>query len=126
MIIIGHEIIEYKKIETIQNIDDIKKTKSNSVVFFNYDIELMQYCKMNDISYGVYAHDIKSAIFANALEAKYIFSTKKNIKDIQEVANEYMFDSKVLQIISDESMVENAAKKGIDGVIYEKVLKGMI
>ena len=35
----------------------------------------------------------------------------------------YLFDSKVLALIADENEIENLARKNIDGVIFQKVIK---
>mgnify|MGYP000718255404 CR=1 FL=1 len=126
MLIIGHEIIPYEDINIIKSVDDIKKSKTNSTVLFDYNIALMDYCMQNNISYGVYINDIKSAVFANSLHAKYLLVSIKSSLEIQKIANEYMFDAKVLEIILDDSMIESVAKKNIDGIIYENCIKGMI
>jgi len=41
MIIIGHNDLDNFEIEIIKNIDDIKKTKPNSIVAFKYDLKLL-------------------------------------------------------------------------------------
>jgi hypothetical protein len=126
MIILGHEIIPSEEFVVIYSQNEINSTKANSTIFFNFDIACVQYCCKNNISCGVYINDIKSAIFANALGAKYLIVTKKTSSAIQKVANEYMFDSKVLQIIKDDSFIEEVANNGIDGVVYEKSIKEML
>ena len=125
MIIIGHEKIEFEKLYIVKTLEDIGYSIANSCVVFNYNMELMEYCKQNSITFGVYTKHIKEAIFANAMEAKYIISLGNFTKDIQSIANEYMFDAKILEIVKSENDIESVALKGIDGIIYESLLKGM-
>jgi len=48
------------------------------------------------------------------------------VKEIQKIAENYMFDSKIIQPIKTDDEVEEVALKGIDGVIYEIVIKEII
>lgn len=126
MLILGHDIIPSEKIETISFVEQIQKTPPNSTVFFQYNIDLMKYCFDNNLPYGVYVNSIKQAIFANSLGAKYIIVMSSHAKEIQDIANEYMFDSKILQVIYHESHIEDVAKHGVDGVVFENILRGML
>ena len=126
MLIIGHKLIPNEKIYTVKSLEDIGYSIPNSTVVFNYDEELMSYCVENKINFGIYAHDIKSAIMANALGAKYILTMGLNAKKLQEIAENYMFDSKILQVIMEENEIEAVALNGIDGVIFENAIKGLL
>lgn len=111
-------IIKYKKdFYPIKDIEDIKNTPSNSIVCFDYDLKLMKYCQKNSISFAVKISSIKEAVFANNFGAKYLIVTKTKAKEIQDIANEYLFDSKVLVKIVFDWEIEIFAKLGIDGVI---------
>jgi hypothetical protein len=126
MIIIGNKDIPYTSISVIQDKRDIEKTQPNSVVVFSYDVQLLKYCYENNLKCAVYIQNIKEAIFANSLEALYIVVQNNNSSSIQKIAENYMFDSKVLQIIQDDNMIEEVALKGIDGVIYKDLLKDLL
>jgi hypothetical protein len=125
MIIIGHEKIEFEKIYVVHSLEDIGYSMPNSCVVFNYNLEMMEYCKKNDIAYGVYTKHIKEAVLANAMETKYIITLNSTSKEIQDIANEYMFDAKILEIVPSDDAISSVAKKGVDGIIYESLLKGM-
>jgi hypothetical protein len=43
---------------------------------------------------------------------------------IQKIAENYMFDSKILQIIKNDNDIQNVALNGIDGCIYDFIIKG--
>ena len=123
MIIIGNKDIPYLDITTIKNKEDIQKTKPNSMVSFIYDIEIIKYCYENNIKCAVVVKNIKEAIFSNSLMSTYILVENSISKEIQTIAEHYMFDSKILEIIQDDDSIENVAKNGIDGVLYKELIK---
>jgi len=104
---------DFNKIKTIQ---DIKNTPSNSTILFDFDKKIMKFCQANGIKYAVTVSSILEAILANNLNADFIIVNKKLTKEIQETANEYLFDSKILVKIVFEWEIETFAKLGIDGV----------
>lgn len=122
MIIIGDEYIPFEKTEIISKIEDIQYSSSNSTVLFDFDKDIMKYCMENSVSYGVKISSIKEAVFANSLNAKYLISSNKLVQSIQHLAENYMFDTKVLAIIRSEEDIEQFAVVGIDGVIYNNLL----
>ncbi len=122
MILLGDTLVPYEDIFYINSIDDIKNSKANSTLVFSYKDELLKYCFENSLLYAVLVKSLKEAIYANALNAKYIVCDKNLDKSIQDIAENYMFDSKILSIIENSDEIENIASKQIDGVIYKKLL----
>lgn len=122
MIIIGDNLVPYEKPYFISSIEDIKATKPNSILLFNYDEKIAKYCYENSLNFAVIVDSLKEAIYANSLNARYIISKIKLSKKIQKIAENYMFDSKILAIIYSNDELEKVAKKEIDGVIYNKLL----
>lgn len=122
MIILGDSLVPYESMFFIKSIEEIKNSKANSTLVFEYKEELLKYCFENSLGYGVLVKSLKEAIYSNALNAKYIVCDKNLDKDIQNLAENYMFDSKVLSIIDNENEIEDIALKQIDGVIYKKIL----
>jgi hypothetical protein len=123
MIIIGDNLVPYEDISFISSILDIKDTKANSTLIFYYDEELLKYASQNALSSAVIVSSIKEAIYSNSLNAKYIISKKDLAKQIQKIADNYMFDSKNLAIIGSNEEFEEIAKDEIDGVIYRRFTK---
>ena len=105
------------------SIEDISNTKPNSVVAFKYNIDIVNYCSLNNISSAVVISNIQEAIFSNSLNAKYIIVKNSIAKEIQKIAENYMFDAKIITIIKCDDEIENIALDGIDGVIYEELIK---
>ena len=93
-------------------------------MIFKFDIEIMKYCKQNSISYGVVINNIKELMLSNSLSANFIIIRNKD-KNIQDIADNYMFDAKILTIINNDDEIEDVAKNSIDGVIYQAVIKGL-
>jgi hypothetical protein len=122
MIIIGDKNIPYGTICKIETIDDIKNTKPNSIVLFDFNLDILKYTKQNDIKSAVVVNNIKDSIFCASFDAFYIIVPKNISKKIQKIADSYMFDSKILAMIEDENSIENIAKKQIDGVIYKNLI----
>ncbi len=122
MIIIGDYFIPYENIETINCVEDISLTQSNSTIVFDFDKDIMVYCMKNDLSYAVKITNITQAIYANSMGAKYIISLDKIIESVQKIAENYLFDSKIMAIINGEDEIEQYAIKGIDGVIFQSSL----
>jgi len=119
MIILGHKQIKSEKVSCIKNKEDIKNTLPNSCVAFIFDMDILAYCETNSIACAVYVSNIKNAVFANALNAKYILCQKDSAK-------EKMIKTKILQIISDKNEIEIITKNGIDGIIFENTIKGLV
>ena len=122
MIIIGDKLVPFENIQYIQNVENIKDTKANSTIIFNYDELVLKYCYENEISLAVVVTSIKEAIYCNSLNVKYIISEKELAKEIQKIADNYMYDSKNLAIIDSNEEFEEVAKNEIDGVIYRDLI----
>ena len=122
MILIGDKLVPFGEFFNISSIDEIKNTKANSLISFRYNENLLTYSYENDLYYAVVISSIKEAIYANNLNARYIICQKELAKDIQKIADNYMFDSKVLAVIQTSDEIEEIALNEIDGIIYKNVL----
>lgn len=123
MIIIGDKLVPFEDIQYIQNAENIKDTKANSTIIFNYDEKVLKYCYENELSLAVIVTSIKEAIYCNSLNVKYIISEKELAKEIQKIADNYMYDSKNLAIIDSNEEFEEIVENEIDGVIYRALIK---
>ena len=123
MIIIGDKLIPFENIQYIQNAENIKDTKANSTIIFNYNEETLKYSYENELHVAVIVKSIKEAIYCNSLNAKYIISVINLAVQIQKIADSYMYDSKNLVIIDSNEEFENITKNEIDGVIYRDLIK---
>ena len=126
MIIIGHPWVESQVFRKTSSLAEIKASTSSEILLFDSLLtsqDLVQYCYKNTIAYAVEVASLKEAVFANALEAKYLLCSKAQAKEIQEMAQEYLFDTRVLVKITNEDEIDAIAKLGIDGVIFKEAIR---
>jgi len=123
VLIIGHPLIPFKPLYKVTKIEDIKKTKPNCTILIDFNNkELVEYCAIQGISLALHVKSIKDACLANALGAKFIIVDDSLAKQVQNLATEYLFDTKILLQIEDENDIEKAAKNFIDGVVFKKAI----
>ena len=122
MIIIGDKLIPFEDMFVIDSIEEIKSTKANSTLIFSYDENLLKYCFENSLNFAVLVNSIKEAVYSNSLGAKYIISSKDLAKEIQKIAENYMYDSKILAIITSNDEFDEIIEAQIDGVIYKELM----
>jgi len=109
-----------EKFVKVKTIEDIKNSPSNTTLIFDYcesSIEVFNFCRINNIPYGVKINNIKELIFISNLNSKYAFT--ENIKQaeiFQKIANEYLLDTKIILLINSLEEIEKIALFGIDGV----------
>jgi len=125
MIVIGHPWIKSQHFSKVFSIEDIKSTKTDDIVL----LELLtnshstaQYCQSNGIVYAVFAKTLEDAIFANALGAAYLICEEDAALMIQPIAQEYLFDTRILVLIHNDKEISQIAKSGIDGVVFAEAI----
>ena len=62
-------------------------------------------------------------MYSSIFEAKYIIVPNNLLIQAQIIANNYMFDSKILAIIQNDDELEKAILNEIDGVIYKHIIQ---
>ncbi|MDY0052763.1 MAG: hypothetical protein RBR65_09505 [Aliarcobacter sp.] len=123
MILIGDELVPFENFSFISNIEQINSTKANSTILFNYDEVLLKYTYKNKLPSAIIVNSLKDSIYCNNLNAKYIISEKDLAKQIQKIADNYMFDSKNIAIIDSNDEFEEVLSYEIDGIIYRKLIQ---
>ena len=104
----------------VKTIEDIKNSPSNTTLVFHYcdtSLELYAFCKENSIPYAVIANDIKELVFCHNLGAKYIFcDTIKKAKKFQQIAENYLMDTKIVYLADNLEKINEIADYGIDAI----------
>jgi len=121
MLLFGHRFIESESFYHITDIDAITKTPPSSTLYLPFseeNLDIISYLNANSVSFVLVVADIKELIYASALNAKYIVVSKKLAKTAQDIAESYLFDSKILVTIEKESEIEEMALLNIDGVLF--------
>ncbi|AHJ11801.1 hypothetical protein [Sulfurospirillum multivorans] len=119
MILIGHELISSEPFYKVASVEEIAKTPSNAVVLFEFEPALSAYCVEQKVTFALHVRHIKELIFANALGASYFVVDKSLALHAQKIADDYLFDGKVLLLSSDENEIEFTASHAIDGILFE-------
>lgn len=123
MIILGHDFIKSELFYFVKKSENIVNTPPNSTVAFEFseqNLELCEHCREEDVSFAIIADVVKDVLFANSLGANFIICDKKLAAKAQKLADEYMFDAKILLYVANEADLEWAADLGIDGILFEK------
>ena len=122
MIVLGSLDILCEDIEYI-DIKNLNNTKSGSTVIIDFvDAKMLGVLQDEQVPFGVVVCSIKEAIIANSYSAKYIISKKQLSDKLQKIADNYLFDSRIISIIEDDKELEESAIDGIDGVIFKNLL----
>jgi hypothetical protein len=126
MLVIGHPWIESPKFHKVFSIEDIQNSAADEIVLLEPLVDsysYAQYCQKNDIEYAVVVNTLEDAIYANALSATYMLCEEDSALMIQPIAQEYLFDTKVLVLIHSKKEISKLARNGIDGVIFAEAIK---
>ncbi len=121
MILIGHPWIESPEFCRVYSKEDIEKSRPDQIVLLEPLVDshvLAQHCHNNEIAYAVVVNSLDDAIYANALGALYMICDEDTALVIQPIAENYLFDTKVLVLIHTEKEIAKIARGGIDGVIF--------
>ena len=125
MLLLGHRFIGSENLYHIADIEAVLKTPPNSTIYLEFDennLDIIDYLRANGISFALAVKNLTEVIYASSLEAKYIITDEALCKEAQEIAQEYLFDAKVLVRVMSDDEIEKYAKIGIDGVIYPEAI----
>jgi hypothetical protein len=123
MIIIGHPLLDFEPFYKITSIEEAKKTPPNSTILFDFDkdaLKLFRFAKKNRLPFAVEVKSVKELLISNGWGASYAVINREFAKTAQKLAEEYLFDMKILVKIESEIEMEELAKDFIDGVIFER------
>ncbi len=121
MLLFGHRFIPSETFYHITNIDDIHHTPPNACLTFAFseeNLDIIQHCNDNALHFALSIDNTTELIYASALNATYLIVTQTLAQRAQKIAQEYLFDAKILVKIEKDAEIEAMAHLGIDGVIY--------
>jgi hypothetical protein len=125
MILLGHHFIKSETLYHVTDVDAIFKTPPSSTLYIEFsetNLDIINHAHENSVPFALQVQTITELIYASSLEAKYIVVEKKLAKTAQEVAENYLFDAKILVKIHNDSEIEEMAFLSIDGVIYPNAI----
>ena len=123
MVVLGFFLeLNEQKIEYLKDFNSIDKTKPSSIVVVDFNInDIKKYSSYNNLL-GVVVKSIKEFIIVANCEVLYAVCEYELSKTLQKIAENYMYDTKVISIIDNEDSIEQVALDGIDGVINRDFL----
>ncbi|MDD5406624.1 MAG: hypothetical protein PHE73_06775 [Sulfurovaceae bacterium] len=125
MLVFGHSLIPCKPWYTASSIDDILQPPPSSIILISNlseNSDIAMHCKKNDLPFAVKTESIKDAVIAANLGASYALCEIENTREIQQIANEYLWTMRIITPINDENEIESIALQGIDGVIFKNFI----
>jgi len=125
MLIFGHKFIPSESLYHITDIDSISNTPPSSIIYIEFsedNLDIINHANANQIEFALDVKNITELIYASALGAKYISLSREIAKTAQDIAENYLFDAKILAHIIDNKEIEELALLGIDGVIFSNAI----
>ncbi|WP_299548527.1 hypothetical protein [uncultured Helicobacter sp.] len=122
MLILNHSLITPLNLVFIKEKTEIKNSLPNDfLILENNDsiTKLAKYCKDNHLDFSAIPTNITEALLLVNLNARHLLTDNLEFAStLQKLAEIYLFDTKILLIITQETEIETAAKHSIDGVIF--------
>jgi hypothetical protein len=125
MLIFGHPWIKSPTFKKVFSKEDIAEVSSGEMILLeplSDSIVLAQHCQAQRIDFAVTVTNVTEALFVNALGGKYLVCQLEDATKIQPIAQEYLFDTKVLTLIISEREIQKMAELSIDGVIFPEAI----
>lgn len=125
MLIFGHRFIDNQNFYHISDIDSIQNTPPSSCVLIEFEeenLDIIKHCSLNSIAIAILAKNITEIIYSSTLGASYIIVNKSLAKMAQDLAQNYLFDAKILVMLEKEQDIEELALLGIDGILFSNAI----
>ncbi len=125
MLLFGHRFITSERFYHIDDITAISHTPANALlylVFNESNLDILEHLQRNELRFGVEVMTVTELIYAENFGASYIIVTPSLAKEAQQIAENYLFDAKILARIESDDAIETMAYEGIDGVLFAEAL----
>jgi len=125
MLIYGHRFIDSPSLYHIQSVEAIQNTPPSSTIFLPFEeknLDIIKHLNENNINFALEAKNITEVIYASSLNASYIIVKKELAPTIQNIANNYLFDAKILVTLESEDEIQEMALLGVDGIIFSNAI----
>lgn len=125
MLLFGHRFIDSERFYHIDDIDAIAHTPPGSLLYLAFskaNLDIIAHLNANALRFGLEAQTLRDVIYANALGASYIIVEEDLANNAQKVAENYLFDAKILCRIDEEEKIEAMAHEGIDGILFPEAI----
>jgi len=125
MIFFGHRFIQSHCFYHIQSIEAIDNTPPSSTIFLEFsekNLDIISFASKNTIPMALHVKNITELLYASSFDALYIVVEKELAKTAQNIAQDYLFDAKILVFVTQEDEIEELGLLGVDGVIFPNAI----
>jgi len=125
MLLFGHKFVKSESFYHITAIDAITNTPPSSILYLSFsekNLDIINHIQKNGIKFALSVANTTELIFASNLNATFIIVPKELAKEAQNLAETYLFDSKILVKIEADDEIESLAHQGIDGVLFPNAI----
>jgi len=125
MLLFGHRFIPHHIFFHISDIESIEKTPPASQLYLQFkesNLDIIEHLQQNGLNFALKVANIAEVVYASALGANFIVVDLEIAKEAQNIAENYLFDAKVLVHATKENAIEEVAILGIDGIIFPEAI----
>ena len=125
MLLYGHRFIPSDSFYHVLDIDSIKNTPPSSIVHIEFceeNLDIIEHTRINQIHSSISCQTITEIIYASSLGASFIVIHPNLCENAIKIANDYLFDAKILVLIEEENEIEDLALSGVDGIIFSNAI----
>ena len=125
MLLFGHPYIPSPLFYHIATQEAIEHTPPNSYIcieFHEKNLDIIRYMQEQKLSFALICNTVNELIFAHNLDASFIVVESDLGKTAQKIAENYLFDAKILVRIHSDEQIETLAFEGIDGGIFKEAV----
>lgn len=121
MLLFGHPYIASETFYHIESLEAVRRTPANALVtlfFAPENLDLIEHLRNHGIRFALHIDSVTDAVIGENLRATYLIVNPKNGREIQSVAEHYLFDAKVLGYVEDMAHLEKLIELRLDGAIF--------
>jgi len=125
MLLFGHPYIDFEPFYHIYESSEIELSPPNSTLMVQFNAEsldVIKHMQQNGLNFALEVETLSELVFAHNLRARYIIVKGEFAEDAQAIAENYLFDAKILCRLQNEGDLEEKIRAGIDGVIYPQAI----
>jgi hypothetical protein len=125
MLLFGHRFITSKPFYHIFDLESIEHTPPSSTLYVEFcetNLDIIGHLSLNAIPFALSVQTINELIYGENFGASYLVVDQKLAKTAQSIAENYLFDAKILTHITKDETIEEMALLGIDGVIFPEAI----
>ena len=125
MIFFGHRFLKSENFYHIYDIEAIDKTPPSSTLYIEFsekNLDIIEYANKNQIQTAIFSQNITELLYSSSLGASYIIVKRELAKTAQNIAENYLFDAKILVMTDSEEEIEELGLLGVDGIIFPNAI----